>query len=182
MSLVVASKTLLRCQFEIRKELQNNIRYHGTSSSSSRVCSRCGSPLHSCCAIFCPSINCSYIQPIDCGDCKCNYFELFSLDSTKFDIDIIDLENKFRNLQKRVHPDKLVSTLDNDGIDVARRNSSFINQVYQTLKHPLSRAIYMVRKLIINTMFFSNCFLIYHYLTCLQSMLYAIVIATWHSS
>ena len=61
-----------------------------------------------------------------------------------FDISVEDLDEKFRNLQKGLHPDKFATAPENIRA-VAENVSSQINTARKTLKSPLSRAKYMVR-------------------------------------
>lgn len=66
-----------------------------------------------------------------------NYFTLFSL-PVAFHIDKERLDDQFRELQKRYHPDNATHTAE---LDVA---ATQINQGYQILKNPDSRAAYLL--------------------------------------
>jgi molecular chaperone HscB len=80
------------------------------------------------------------MQQLDLGK---NYFELFDL-PISFDIDNRDLAARYRQLQRRVHPDRFA-----DGSDQERRLSmqmtALINEAFHTLKDPLNRGRYLLK-------------------------------------
>jgi molecular chaperone HscB len=71
-----------------------------------------------------------------------NYFELFGL-PVDFDLDAGELARRYREMQRRVHPDKYAS-----GSDAERRISmqltTLVNEAYQTLRDPVRRARYLL--------------------------------------
>ncbi len=71
-----------------------------------------------------------------------NHFELFGF-PVKFDIDTDELAARYRELQRRVHPDKFAS-----GSDQERRLSlqmtALVNEGFQTLKDPVRRGRYLL--------------------------------------
>jgi molecular chaperone HscB len=71
-----------------------------------------------------------------------NYFDVFGL-PVDFNVDLALLGERYRQLQKEVHPDKFV-----DGTDQEKRLSmqwaTLVNTAQETLKQPLPRAIYML--------------------------------------
>jgi molecular chaperone HscB len=71
-----------------------------------------------------------------------NYFELFGLPS-QFKLDGSLLSSQFRELQKRFHPDNFASSSERDRL-MAVQKASEINDAYQVLKQPLSRAEYLL--------------------------------------
>lgn len=71
-----------------------------------------------------------------------NYFELFGLPS-QFNLDGSLLSSQFRELQKRFHPDNFASASERDRL-LAVQKASQINDAYQVLKNPISRAEYML--------------------------------------
>ncbi len=77
------------------------------------------------------------------SDLTKNYFELFSLDAS-FDLDLDDLESRFRKLQKEFHPDRFVSVSEQER-RIAMQLTAHINEAYQTLIKPLSRGSYMLK-------------------------------------
>ncbi|MDV2860277.1 Fe-S protein assembly co-chaperone HscB [Psychrobacter sp. CAM01] len=78
-----------------------------------------------------------------------NFFALFE-QPAQFEIDQARLDQHLRLLQKRYHPDNLMvdSTKDVTSVTEAKQQSeqasALINQAYQTLKAPDSRAAYLL--------------------------------------
>ncbi|WP_201584730.1 Fe-S protein assembly co-chaperone HscB [Psychrobacter sp. HII-4] len=78
-----------------------------------------------------------------------NFFALFE-QPAQFEIDQARLDQQLRLLQKRYHPDNLMvdSTKDVTSVTEAKQQSeqasALINQAYQTLKTPDSRAGYLL--------------------------------------
>ena len=70
-----------------------------------------------------------------------NHFELFQL-APQFDIDLVSLDQAFREVQAQVHPDKFVSASSAEQ-RVAMQWATRANEAYQTLKNPLKRATYL---------------------------------------
>ncbi len=71
-----------------------------------------------------------------------NYFELFELQSV-FNIEVSELDQRFQQLQRVLHPDKFASASDAErrwSVQAASR----VNEAYQTLKQPLKRANYLL--------------------------------------
>ena len=94
---------------------------------SSRRCWKCGKEICQGCTLFCSSLSCEAIQGLDRD--SCNYFTLFGMDE-KFDLDDVNLEASFKNLQRQLHPDKFAMK----SIEERERssyNSSIVNQAYQ---------------------------------------------------
>lgn len=71
-----------------------------------------------------------------------NYFQLFGL-APVFNIDLNALAQTYQQLQKSVHPDKFAHASSQEQM-LAVQKSSMINDAYQTLKHPLKRAEYIL--------------------------------------
>ncbi|MDR9829763.1 co-chaperone HscB [Vibrio sp. FNV 38] len=71
-----------------------------------------------------------------------NYFELFGLPN-QFSLDGSLLSSQFRELQKRFHPDNYARASERDRL-MAVQKASEINDAYQTLKQPISRAEYIL--------------------------------------
>lgn len=76
------------------------------------------------------------------SDLTKNYFELFDIE-TSFDINLNDLESRFRKLQKEFHPDRFVSVSEQER-RIAMQVTAQINQAYQVLLKPLSRGSYLL--------------------------------------
>jgi molecular chaperone HscB len=72
-----------------------------------------------------------------------NYFELFDIPA-RFEIDLDDLAVRYRELQKKFHPDKFASSPDVER-RVAQQLAAQINAGYQALKSPLERGRYLLR-------------------------------------
>lgn len=67
-----------------------------------------------------------------------NHFELFGLPS-QFKLDGSLLSSQFRELQKRFHPDNFATGSERDRL-MAVQKAAQINDAYQVLKNPISRA------------------------------------------
>ncbi|UCB54658.1 MAG: Fe-S protein assembly co-chaperone HscB [Thiotrichales bacterium] len=72
-----------------------------------------------------------------------NYFELFEIPVT-YDIDHDQLQHRYRELQKAVHPDKYASASSQER-RISMQQTSLINQALHTLKHPVERAMYLLQ-------------------------------------
>ncbi len=72
-----------------------------------------------------------------------NYFELFGL-PVAFDIDVADLSTRYREIQRRLHPDKFSSASDQDR-RLSVQMTALVNEAFQTLKDPLKRGRYVLR-------------------------------------
>ncbi|EKA5635145.1 co-chaperone HscB [Vibrio navarrensis] len=71
-----------------------------------------------------------------------NHFELFGL-PTQYQLDGSLLSSQFRELQKRFHPDNFATASERDRL-LAVQKAAQINDAYQVLKHPISRAEYLL--------------------------------------
>jgi len=71
-----------------------------------------------------------------------NYFELFGL-KPAFELDIDSIAARYRDLQRAVHPDKFANAPDQER-RLSVQQAAQINEAYQTLKLPLSRARYLL--------------------------------------
>ncbi|GLR07243.1 co-chaperone protein HscB [Vibrio hyugaensis] len=71
-----------------------------------------------------------------------NHFELFGLPS-QFKLDGSLLSSQFRELQKRFHPDNFATASERDRL-MAVQKAAQINDAYQILKQPISRAEYLL--------------------------------------
>ena len=76
-------------------------------------------------------------------DFKQNYFQIFQLD-VSFQVNLEQLSERFHELQLTVHPDKFVVASDQEK-RLAAQWASQINVAFDTLKQPLSRAIYLLK-------------------------------------
>ncbi len=71
-----------------------------------------------------------------------NYFELFGL-PVDFKIDAADLAQRYRDLQRAVHPDRYAAASDQER-RLSLQGASQVNEAYKTLKDPLLRARYLL--------------------------------------
>ncbi|XP_019443103.1 PREDICTED: iron-sulfur cluster co-chaperone protein HscB, mitochondrial-like [Lupinus angustifolius] len=88
--------------------------------------------------LFCESCQC--IQPVDYS---IDYFQIFGLEK-KYDIEDKNLEGKYKDWQKKLHPD-LVHSKSQKERDFAAEQSARVIDAYRTLRTPLSRGIYMLK-------------------------------------
>lgn len=71
-----------------------------------------------------------------------NYFELFGLPMA-FAVDRAELAERYRELQRAVHPDRFASGTEQEK-RLSMQGASRINDAFETLKDPLLRAKYML--------------------------------------
>ena len=72
-----------------------------------------------------------------------NYFEIFNA-PLSYDINLKKVGDIYLELQKKVHPDRYANASDQEK-RIAMQQTSLINQAFQTLKDPVSRAQYMLK-------------------------------------
>lgn len=72
-----------------------------------------------------------------------NYFDLFGLPQS-FRVATDTLEQEYRKLQAACHPDRVAGGSDSERLDAVRQ-TSLVNDAYETLKSPLKRAAYLLR-------------------------------------
>ncbi len=71
-----------------------------------------------------------------------DFFELFGL-QPRFALDAGVLERSYREIQSQIHPDKFAHASEADR-RASMQWTARINEAYQTLKHPLTRAAYLL--------------------------------------
>jgi molecular chaperone HscB len=71
-----------------------------------------------------------------------NHFELFGLEPA-FELDLDNIAERYRDLQRAVHPDKFANASDQER-RLSVQQAAQINEAYQTLKSPLARARYLL--------------------------------------
>ncbi|MFQ6370421.1 co-chaperone HscB [Shewanella sp. YIC-542] len=71
-----------------------------------------------------------------------NYFELFEIPQT-FEVDTAELAERYRELQKAVHPDKFANASEQQKL-LAISKTAQVNDAFQTLKDPIRRAEHML--------------------------------------
>jgi len=72
-----------------------------------------------------------------------DHFSLFDL-PRRFGLDSSELEQRYREMQKRVHPDRHAHLGDAEK-RLAMQWSTQVNEAYRTLRRPLSRAEYLLQ-------------------------------------
>jgi molecular chaperone HscB len=75
-------------------------------------------------------------------DFRQNHYELFGL-QPRFNLDLSELEQAYRGIQSRVHPDKFVHASDAER-RASMQSATQVNEAYRTLKSPLARARYLL--------------------------------------
>lgn len=76
------------------------------------------------------------------ADLSTTYFELFGL-PLSFDVDMAQLDSRYRELQRAVHPDRFASGSDQER-RISMQQATRINEGYQILKDPLRRGRYLL--------------------------------------
>jgi len=78
-----------------------------------------------------------------------NYFELFGLPA-RFDVDTADLASRYRELQRRFHPDRFASAPESER-RLSMQMTAQINAAYQTLRDTVARGRYLLGLQGVNT-------------------------------
>jgi len=71
-----------------------------------------------------------------------NYFQLFSLPQ-QYVLERVDLDARYRELQRMVHPDRYASAGDQER-RISMQQAAHINEAYQVMKDPLRRGRYLL--------------------------------------
>ena len=71
-----------------------------------------------------------------------NHFELFNL-PVQFALNSADLQQRYRQLQQTLHPDRFANASERDRL-LAVQRSAQLNDAYTTLREPLARAEYLL--------------------------------------
>ncbi|KAM3189064.1 hypothetical protein ACQJBY_067793 [Aegilops geniculata] len=82
--------------------------------------------------------SCRSVQPVDPA---VDYFRIFGLG---YDVKDTNLEGKYKDWQKKLHPD-LVHSKSEKERDFAAGQSALVIEAYRTLSKPLSRALYLLQ-------------------------------------
>lgn len=72
-----------------------------------------------------------------------NFFHFFHLPQ-QFSLDMATLDSHYRKIQAEVHPDKFVNASPAERMQ-SMQTAAMANEAYQTLKHPTSRARYLLK-------------------------------------
>ena len=73
-----------------------------------------------------------------------SYFHVFNVDAKEYEVDVKDLEKKYKSLQKFLHPDKLGVSGGDEQRKLGEKYSALVNEAYTVLRRPLPRARYML--------------------------------------
>jgi len=76
------------------------------------------------------------------ADLSTTHFELFGLPQS-FEVDTEQLDSRYRELQRTVHPDRFANASDLER-RISMQQATQINEGYQTLKDPLRRGRYLL--------------------------------------
>ena len=71
-----------------------------------------------------------------------NYFELFNI-APQFELELENLAATYQKLQQLTHPDKFATASERDRMISVQKNAQ-VNDAYQVLKSPVSRAEYLL--------------------------------------
>jgi molecular chaperone HscB len=74
-----------------------------------------------------------------------DYFALFGLPEG-FELDLAQLTERYRSLQRTVHPDNFASGSDRERL-LAVQRAALINEAFETLNSPIRRAHYLLERL-----------------------------------
>ncbi|KAE8125253.1 hypothetical protein FH972_020084 [Carpinus fangiana] len=110
----------------------------GTAEEPSVRCWSCGAVAEAALFLVCQS--CRSVQPVDQS---VDYFQIFGLEK-KYDIEVENLDGKYKDWQKKLHPD-LVHSKSEEEREYAAEQSARVIDAYHTLSKPLSRAVYILR-------------------------------------
>jgi len=95
-----------------------------------------------CCTLLCPQCH-KVLSPSGQPDCpSCNHFDLLGLPTT-YNIDVKQLERRFKALQMDLHPDKF-SRASESQHELSADASTRLNEAFATLKSPMLRAKYLL--------------------------------------
>ncbi|XP_006571447.1 iron-sulfur cluster co-chaperone protein HscB, mitochondrial [Apis mellifera] len=98
----------------------------------------------------CWNCNFTYKSDLFCSKCKVlqkppenlTYFDIIDIPKT-YDVNITEIQKKYKELQKLLHPDKFSNKSDKEK-QFSEILSSLVNKAYSTLLHPLKRGLYML--------------------------------------
>ena len=76
------------------------------------------------------------------ADLSTTHFELFGL-PLSFDVDMGQLDSRYRELQRTVHPDRFANASDQER-RISMQQATQINEGYQVLKDSLRRGRYLL--------------------------------------
>ena len=105
-----------------------------TDARAVSPCWSCKGPV-GCGALFCTTCKC--VQPPG----QVDHFARLALDTT-FDVDTADLDRRYFDLQRCLHPDRFATCTARERA-LSQLQATTLNDAYETIKDPLSRADYL---------------------------------------
>lgn len=115
-----------------------HFRMHSTNADSNTQCFSCGKFRSDKGFLICPL--CNAVQSLDPN---ITYFEMFDQDE-KFELDLKDLEAKYKSLMKTLHPD-LSHGKSMEEKENSAQLSALVTTAYSVLLKPIPRATYMLK-------------------------------------
>ncbi|XP_052175922.1 iron-sulfur cluster co-chaperone protein HscB homolog [Diospyros lotus] len=112
------------------------------SGSSKRVIERCWN-CNSAVGTTVPFLVCDACRSVQPVNPSVDYFQIFGLEN-KFEIEDKNLEERYKDWQKKVHPD-LVHSKSKKEKEYAAEQSARVIDAYRTLSNPLSRVLYILK-------------------------------------
>lgn len=99
----------------------------------------------------CWNCNFAYKSDLFCSKCKAlqepsenlTYFDIMGVPKS-YDITITEIQRKYKELQKVLHPDKFSNKSEKEK-QLSENLSSLVNKAYSTLLHPLKRGLYILK-------------------------------------
>lgn len=106
-------------------------------------------PSHPSLPLRCDSCHASLQVPVICESCHTvqpvegvNYFELFDIEQS-YDLDLQDLQRRYLNLARAVHPDRVEDTAPEVATH-SLRTSARLNEARRVLADPVQRSAYLL--------------------------------------
>nr|AAH74193.1 MGC82090 protein [Xenopus laevis] len=106
------------------------------ATTQSRLCWSCQAQL-SRADLFCPA--CTTLQPPD--ESK-DFFQVLDCEKS-FNVNTRELQRKYRNLQRLLHPDFFSQKSESER-NISEKQSTMVNKAYNTLLSPLKRGLYLL--------------------------------------
>ncbi|XP_006288415.2 iron-sulfur cluster co-chaperone protein HscB, mitochondrial [Capsella rubella] len=122
----------------LARRLRCSGRVFSSDSGAGKRVSGCWNCGEKAAFLFCES--CRSIQPVDDS---VDYFQIFGLEK-KYEIEPGSLEGKYKDWQKKLHPD-LVHNKSQKERDYAAEQSAKVTEACRTLTKRLSRAMYIMK-------------------------------------
>lgn len=131
---------ITNCPSGLLQHLTNYGRFSSTANAQDSVtkCWACATEAPDGPFLVCSS--CKSVQPLDSS---VNYFQIFNL-KPGYDVSTNDLERKYKDWQKKLHPDLFQCNSEQEKENSAQQSAQVIN-AYSVLRRPLSRADYLLQ-------------------------------------